>query len=234
MNPFRKPMEALQERINDQKLYKEFQKIDQCNPIIAIKGDRHVDCAIRDDKAKTLRYFKEVTHINKTDWLVDERENKYYVRDVLTDQPFSFDMGNGIQNIKTTVVEYEQEPDPESLVDEFNLQMSATNKQDIKITLDHVSNSTITDIGKAISNISQSQDAKAMWRKLRHDLDYRFDFRENQKLIKNVDKTFEGGEGQEFDEDLFRKRADAIGGAIGTAMGRMLVILLEYFRQSSN
>jgi len=211
------------------KLYGAFKKMPNSIEVRVLKGDRKIEVALRNNDEKTLRFFKEVKYINKTDIIVDERNVKYFVDDIFIDQPFDITIDGETKTVETVVIKYGDFNDDMSLVEQVSQISNVTSTINLKI--ESVTNSTFQDFAKAITQINQTQDIHVTWRKLEHDLDYRFDYEKYAKLRQNISQTIEKKDLSLLKKDEWEKIARTIGSLLGSLLASFLVTLVEHLNK---
>jgi len=207
------------------KLYGAFKKLPNSIEVRVLKNNRKVEVALRHNDEKTLRFFKEVKYINKNDIIVDERNVKYFVYDILIDQPFDITIDGETKTVETIVIKYGDFKDEMSLVEQVSQITNVTST--INLNIESVNNSTFQDFAKAITQVNQTQDIHVTWRKLEHDLDYRFDYEKYTKLRQNISQTIEKKDLSLLKKDEWDKMSRTIGSLLGSLLASFLVTLVE-------
>ena len=154
--------------------------------LLVFKGNRDVVISIFDETNNCF-YLLEDKTTNVNDILVTEREKQYKVIDVKNAQ-ISLIIDN--QNKSIDVVALICEPflnDPHSLVN--SIQINQTANSNFVFNIENMNDSSISNFGNIVNKIDFTQDIEHKWSMLKHDLDYRFHYKEYKKYIELVDQT---------------------------------------------
>lgn len=225
MSIINKSRDFMKSKIDDIKTYENFKKMDGCIAIKVMKNNRPKEYCIRNDSEKSLRFFKPVKSINRTDWIVDERNNKYFVSNVHIDQKFLVKVDGEEKECKTVVIDYCDCKDNESLIDEYRQDFNTTNS--VNVTINNSTNSSYNNL-VSITNYLEQKNITSTWNKLSHDLNYRFDYSKYDKLTSNVKESIHSRNYNTIDEKNYNHIANTIGGILGSFLGAFLVQLKDY------
>lgn len=219
-------IDKIQGLIDDISLHKEFNKSERIIKIQLIKGNRKIIQVINDSENNVFIFFGKAKEVISNDIIIDERNLKYIVREIEENCKMSLQVDGSEQKADIIKVHYSKfENDTESIFDVITqrIKVSLT----VNATIQEINNSTINSIGAITNSINQNQDFKITWHKIKHDLNWRFDYKEYGRFIYNVDNAISAGSYEEINQKEKVKAMKQLGGFLGEFLGSFVGSLVS-------
>lgn len=206
-----------------------FKKHKNAVDVQIIKGSRPVQTAIFNTEKASFVFLKEKETINKGDIIVDERNQHYQILRVNDNAKLVINVDNDeleIETIEADCIEFEDE---RSLFNQINKQSQSIN-QTINFYVEKMEQSSIGSIGLIHQNNNIELTVKESWGRLKHDLEWRFEYKEHKKYIESIDKAIETNDYTQIDQKAKEKTAKLLGAFLGEFVSMFTINLIEYLK----
>lgn len=188
-----------------------------------IKGRRDKKTVVVD--GNTIYFLGANKEVNVGDVIVDCRNEKYVVEKIEDRVGLEIQSNYGLKTVNTTKITCKSlANDPQSIVNA--VRQEANQIANVTINIGDVVNSDLRDVAKVAQELSQKQNVQEYWDKLKHDLDWRYDYEKYQKFIHEVDSALGSKKKDEIESKEVTKVVNAVGGFLGAFVASFIKALL--------
>lgn len=225
MNIFAKGKEKIAFLLNDKERIKKDKRLFESDPrarsvVVKKVPERKQICLKLQSESKLI--FFGTCNVVRGDWVVDSKENLYFVIQADENCPF---MLNG-ETFPTTQVVFEQKENPDFLSYIVNQRVNAQQSNNkTSITISNVTNGNVSVSDVGTQTILQDLPFDVLWNGMKAQIGMRYDYDDYREFINGMDEKIKNK--QPLDDDKVKKVLSRIGGLLFSAGVTLLTKYME-------